>query len=264
MSPTPTITGDLDHSLGSHSVSQSMNTECTFSGGYGLQYCDTGCAITKGLVTTELDTGETSSGNCHQIGSDMASGAGQGTNGGVTCSAPLTGGAVECSSAACSKCTINVSVGIVSGGASTIMNVTNSYPNNCNAVNDPTTLNSITVTPANTTGNAAPGAMTMTATGNYSGGGTQNLSIPATWSSSNPAVAAAYSGGVIDFPGPSGTATITATYGNVSGSTTVNTKASDGGGGGGGGCNLCVPGQCGCGCSGCSPLSWIRQEKGSI
>ena len=85
------------------------------------------------------------------------------------------------------------------------------------------TLSSITVTPASPTVNPG-GTQGMTATGNYSGGGTQNLSSQVTWSSGTPGVATVSSGGVVTGVA-SGTSTISATLNGVTGSTVVTVAA---------------------------------------
>src|SRR5690606_36085151 len=78
---------------------------------------------------------------------------------------------------------------------------------------------SITVTPANP---SVPNGATQqfTATGQYSGGQSLDITSSVTWSSSNPAVAMITSGGLAIAVASSGTSTITATLGAVSGSTT--------------------------------------------
>jgi uncharacterized protein YjdB len=82
---------------------------------------------------------------------------------------------------------------------------------------------SITVTPANPT--VLPkGTQALTATGNYPGGGTQNLTGQVVWSSGTTTVATVSSGGVVTGVG-TGTSTITATLNGVMGSTVVTVPA---------------------------------------
>ncbi len=84
-------------------------------------------------------------------------------------------------------------------------------------------LSSITVTPANPT--VVPGGtQALTATANYSGGGTQNVSGQVVWSSGTPSVATVGSSGVVTGVG-TGTSTITATLNGVVGSTVVTVSA---------------------------------------
>ena len=85
------------------------------------------------------------------------------------------------------------------------------------------TLSSIVVTPGSPTVNPG-GTQGMTATGNYSGGGTQNLSTQVTWSSGTPGVATVSSTGVVTGVA-SGTSTISATLNGVTGSTVVTVSA---------------------------------------
>jgi uncharacterized protein YjdB len=82
---------------------------------------------------------------------------------------------------------------------------------------------SIAVAPVNPT--ILPGAsQAMTATGAYPGGGTQNITLQVSWSSINTAVATVNSSGVVTAVG-TGTSTISATLGSVSGSTLVTSPA---------------------------------------
>ena len=83
-----------------------------------------------------------------------------------------------------------------------------------------TTLNSITVTPANASV-AAGLTQQMTATGHYSDASTQDLSSAVTWSSSNPSAATINSTGLATGVAIGGT-TITAALNGVSGSTFLN------------------------------------------
>ena len=83
----------------------------------------------------------------------------------------------------------------------------------------PPTLSSIAVTPANP---SVPSGFTQqfTATGTYSDGTNQNITTQVTWGSSNTSVATINTSGLAT-PVAAGTATITATLGSVSGSTTL-------------------------------------------
>jgi uncharacterized protein YjdB len=84
-------------------------------------------------------------------------------------------------------------------------------------------LNSITVTPVNPSINAGA-TQALTATGNYQGGGTQNLTSQVTWKSATTSVATVSSSGVVT--GISGgTSTISATLGSINGSTTVSVSS---------------------------------------
>ena len=80
-------------------------------------------------------------------------------------------------------------------------------------------LESISVTPADPT-IAVGMSQQFTATGNYSNGSTQNLTGSATWSSSAPSIASVSPTGM-GTGVSAGTATITATYGSVAGSTSA-------------------------------------------
>ena len=71
-----------------------------------------------------------------------------------------------------SGCYFTVTSSPVSVPGAAVWSHTQNAGFSCLAKSDPTYLLSIALTPANTS-NVAPGAMTMTATGNYSGGGTQ-------------------------------------------------------------------------------------------
>ncbi|MBI5182166.1 MAG: Ig-like domain-containing protein [Nitrospirae bacterium] len=91
-----------------------------------------------------------------------------------------------------------------------------------------TTLNSIAVTPANssiTTGNTQQ----FTATGSYSDSTTQDITSSVSWNSSNTSVSTISSGGLATAVAV-GSTTITATLGNISGNTLL-TVTSGGGGG---------------------------------
>src|SRR5208282_3128543 len=83
----------------------------------------------------------------------------------------------------------------------------------------PNALTSIAITPTSPT--LLPGAtQQMTATGTYQGGGTQNITTQATWTSTNTSVATVSSTGIVTAQG-AGSTTITATLSGISGSTTV-------------------------------------------
>ena len=86
----------------------------------------------------------------------------------------------------------------------------------------PPTLSSITVTPAGAM--IATGAtQQFTATGVYSDGSIQNITGQVTWASSNTGVATINTTGLATGVGP-GSATISATQGGVTGSTTLNVQ----------------------------------------
>jgi uncharacterized protein YjdB len=81
---------------------------------------------------------------------------------------------------------------------------------------------SIKVTPANPT--LVPGAtQTLTATANYSGGGTQNVTGQVVWNSLTPTVVTVNGSGVVTGVA-GGTSTITATLNGVVGSTVVTVR----------------------------------------
>ncbi len=166
------------------------------------------------------------------MGLNYSSGDGAATNGASSCSgAAMYGGADECATSLC-DCTVAVSVaGLVTGTGKTIFTANVPVPLTCNALPDPTHLNSITVTPATGAvfaGSGSGSTEQFTAIGNYSGGGSSDLTASALWTSSNQSVATVSAGlvrGIAD-----GTATITASSGNISGFATVTVS------GGGGGC----------------------------
>src|SRR5207248_5897997 len=83
----------------------------------------------------------------------------------------------------------------------------------------PAVLVSIAVTPANP---SIPKGTTQqfTATGTYSDGTTRDLTSSAAWVSSNPAVATITAGGLASGAAP-GTCQVSASFGGVSGSTTL-------------------------------------------
>lgn len=81
------------------------------------------------------------------------------------------------------------------------------------------TLLSIVVTPNNPTVTNGK-TQQLTATGSYSDGSTQNLTTQATWQSSDPTKATVSATGVVTGQNH-GSATVTATYGGISGSTSV-------------------------------------------
>lgn len=83
----------------------------------------------------------------------------------------------------------------------------------------PPTLVSMAVTPA-APSSQINGTVQFTATGSFSDNSTQNLTSTATWSSSNPAIAAITAAGFATGVG-AGTSTIAAASGSVSGSTTL-------------------------------------------
>jgi uncharacterized repeat protein (TIGR01451 family) len=85
------------------------------------------------------------------------------------------------------------------------------------------TLQSIIVEPANSTV-AIKGIQPFLAIGNYSDGSSQNLSAAVTWSSATAAVATINAAGVATGVG-AGTSTITATLGNINGSTGLTVTA---------------------------------------
>ncbi|MCW2495775.1 IPT/TIG domain-containing protein [Jatrophihabitans sp.] len=82
--------------------------------------------------------------------------------------------------------------------------------------------NSVTVTPATAT-IPAQGSEQYTATGNYNGGRTADLTGLATWSTSNTAIASFSSGGLVQTPlhQEGGTVTVTATEGAVAGTASL-------------------------------------------
>jgi hypothetical protein len=242
--PNPETEGSQDHTYSTHSVSVAAEASCTYIGG-GSQYCNTTCSVSRTTGSaTVTETPPTVSGNCHVVGFGWSNGNGGGTNGGVSCSGTLTGGAVECSSAAC-NCSVSVNAGVVTGSPQVIWTGNESVPTNCNTEPDPTYLMSITVTPASPT-IPNSGTQQFTAMGTYAAGNTANLTNSATWTSSNTAVATIISPGYA-LANSGGTTTITATVGNISGWTNLSVVAGGGGGGGSG------SGGQGCG-SGVSPI----------
>jgi Bacterial Ig-like domain (group 2) len=89
------------------------------------------------------------------------------------------------------------------------------------------TLTSIAITPANPS--IAPGnTQQFTAKGNYSDGSTQDFTTAVTWSSSNTAAATIVANTGVATTVASGTTTISATLGSVSGMTTLQVLAPDG------------------------------------
>ncbi len=86
----------------------------------------------------------------------------------------------------------------------------------------PPALNSITVTPANSTV-AVGGTQQFTANGLFTDGSTQNITNQVTWSSSNSSVATISSSGVLSAL-TSGSSVITASQGSVSATTNVTTQ----------------------------------------
>jgi hypothetical protein len=86
-----------------------------------------------------------------------------------------------------------------------------------------TTITSITVTSpnANTTLTRGGTGVQLTATANLTGGGTQNITQTATWSSTNTLVATVNSTGFVTPSGTTGTATITAASGGQTGQITI-------------------------------------------
>ena len=85
-------------------------------------------------------------------------------------------------------------------------------------------LESIAVTPANPS--IAKGTtQQFTATGTYSDNSTQDLTSQVTWASATTSVATISSAGLGDRPSATGTSTITATLGGVTGSTVLTVTA---------------------------------------
>jgi type IV pilus assembly protein PilY1 len=114
--------------------------------------------------------------------------------------------------------------GLATGGAVGTTTITATYggaqgSGNLN-VNAPPTLMSISVTPANALINVGS-TQQYTATGHYSDNSTRVLTTTSVWSSNTTAVATITAGGGLATGVVAGMATITATYGGVSGSATL-------------------------------------------
>ena len=88
----------------------------------------------------------------------------------------------------------------------------------------PSTLNSIAVTPANSTISVGA-SQQFTATGTYSDGSTKNITSQVTWSSSTTSVATISSSGLANAVS-TGSSTITASLGGISGSTGISAEVS--------------------------------------
>ena len=107
----------------------------------------------------------------------------------------------------------------VAAGTATISAISGSISGNTALTVIPLTLSSISVTHAN---RIIPAGVTQqfTAIGRYSYGTINDITTQVTWSSSNPSVATVNSRGLVTAVA-AGTAIITATSGNISGSTTL-------------------------------------------
>jgi len=124
--------------------------------------------------------------------------------------ATVAGGLVTCVAGSVNAATITAASGGLSGSTTV----------NCQAP----VLQSVSVAPLTPTV-AAGSTVQLTATANYSYGSSQNVTGTATWSSSNTNAATVSGGLVMCVAGVTNAATITATSGGVSGSTTVNCQA---------------------------------------
>src|SRR6185369_1302878 len=120
-------------------------------------------------------------------------------------SAPVSGSGLVTASAAASNVTITATSGSVSGSAT--LNVTSA------------TLNSIVVTPAMQTVGLST-TVQFTATGLFSDSSSQDITNQVVWTSSNSAVATTSNAGVVT-TSTKGSTEISATYGGVTGSTTL-------------------------------------------
>ena len=89
----------------------------------------------------------------------------------------------------------------------------------CNGFFIDPTLSSITVTPS-TPSVAVDSTKQMTATGTYDDGSTKNITSSVTWSSSDTSVGTVSAGGLVTGVSP-GSASVSATSGTISGSTSV-------------------------------------------
>ncbi len=128
---------------------------------------------------------------------------------------------VDWSSSAPPVATVGYQTGIVSGlsaGSSTLTAALGSVTSTAQITVTGATLSSISVSPANQS-IALGTTQQMIATGTFSDSSTQSL-LGATWSSSNPAVAAVNGSGLATSTGV-GTATITAVYNGVTAGTNV-------------------------------------------
>lgn len=220
------------HTSGDHLFAGTATGTCAYSSS-ATQYCQIINLAVGTVEPTDSGTLTTSPLGYHvsQFSTSQGSQTTPNASGGNTANSVAVAAWQWC---ATSGCYFTVTSDPVSVPGAAVWSHTQNAGFSCLAKPDPTYLVSIALTPANTS-NVSPGGMTMTATGTYAAGNTQNLSSTATWSSSDTSIATASAGGVIDFVGPSGSATITAKVGSVSGSTTVTTKQTSGDGGGGGG-----------------------------
>ena len=114
------------------------------------------------------------------------------------------------------------SAGLATGaatGTTTISATSGSISGSTNLTVTPAVLESIAVTPANASINNGA-TQQFTATGTYSDGSMQNLTSSVTWNSSSTSVATITSGGLVTGVG-TGSTTISATSGSISGSTNL-------------------------------------------
>jgi len=208
---------------GSHSGLFSSEGSCQYSGNGSQPNCSTSCGVSQLGDTVMTDVGATSSTNCHVMNSGFQPGVGTGQYTGASCTGLAGFGAAQCETLTC-DCNVTITFNggfftATTSGKEVLTATTTQDPLACATIPDPQHLNSISVTPGSVTLTADSGSQQFNATGNYSGGGSSNLTASALWTSSNPSVASVAAG--LATAGAVGTTTITAASGNVSGSATL-------------------------------------------
>jgi uncharacterized protein YjdB len=193
----------------------------TTTGGGTLKYCIYGAAATGPVTLTSISMTPANP-TLVTGGSQQFTATGTYSNGGTS---NLTSVATWSSSNP-SAASVNASglASALSAGTSTISATLGSVSGGTLlTVQAPKTLTSITVTPANPTIFTGT-TQQFTATGTYSDGSTANLTSTATWNSATPAVASVNGSGLASALS-TGTSTISATVGSVSGGTLLTVQA---------------------------------------
>ena len=224
--PSVTTYGTTDHKTpgvgtGEHvGEFTGLSGSCQYSGTGSQPNCSTTCMAQENANPITGDIGATTSGFCHQVNWAFQDGTNSGSYTGASCTAEAGFGAAECPGTCDCNVTLTLSAGVftVSTSGKAIYSATIPVPEVCATVADPLYLNSITVTPAAASVTSGS-TQQFTAMGNYSGGGTSNLTASAIWTSSSTSVASVSAG--LATANAQGTATITATSGSVSGSATL-------------------------------------------
>ncbi len=280
--------GTIEHiGNGEHNGAATLSGSCAYTS-INQTYCATACSADAFAAIADYGEVEGTL-YVHEVTSNNSPGFANTPGGAAACGSTAAWTATSCFL----SCSIQIGFNATASGIGTTVNFPSSnlsfntqipYTQTCPVKDDPTHLNSISVTPINAGiytvagGDGAVTSQQFTAIGAYANGASKTLTN-AVWTSSNTSIATASSTGLAKATGTSvGTTTITASSGGTSGYATLSVSYNEdgGGGGSGGGCfddgdcasdeccieNVCTPcHEQGEGTKGSSAAAWRRLQR---